>query len=76
MLQDKTFTCVLWATDALLERLREDEKFAQKFFPEMFPSFMPAISIEDVIAQLKANPIVPMCAMKVCFIASFDGHQS
>ncbi|TFK56094.1 FAD/NAD(P)-binding domain-containing protein [Heliocybe sulcata] len=61
---DKTFTCVLWAPDALLERLQRDEDFARDFFPRTFPSFMRAISIEDVLAQLKVNPVVPMCAIK------------
>ncbi|TFK52818.1 FAD/NAD(P)-binding domain-containing protein [Heliocybe sulcata] len=69
---DKTFTCVLWAPEALLERLR-DKNYCLQFFSEEFPSFMAATTHHDVVKQVTTGPIVHMSSTR-CFPMN-DGHR-
>ena len=61
---DKSFTCSFFAPVSVFEKLKKDDDELLKFFNEQFPGVTRHISPEDLMAQFKQNPHLPLIHIK------------
>lgn len=69
-IQDKSFTCTLFAPTADFEKL-SDAREALKWFGQQFPDALPLIGEKSVFDSFQNNPRSALIAVKVLFPQSY-----